>query len=718
MLKLRTMRSWVAVLAAAMLCVGLGFAVAPAQEAKASVAGFNAGNIVSDSVFYDGNALSAAQIQNFLNARVPRCTIGDPGRGAGMPWPANNSSIAATCLKDYQTATSSRAADRYCGAYVGAVQESAAQIISKVAQACGISPKVLLVMLEKEQSLITDTWPTVRQLEVAMGANCPDSGPNWSASCDPRYYGFSQQVYRGAWLLKYYKLNPTEYKYRAFQWNTIQWHPDPACGTSQVFIENQATAALYIYTPYRPNQAALNAGWGIGDGCSTYGNRNFYNLFTSWFGSTQGAGMSLDPVGKIETVVNGPKQVTISGYAFDPETAAPIDIHYYIGGPYGVGSWGGAQSAATPNNTVAASYPSYGANHGFSIFLNGVTAPTEVCIHAINVGQGDSVLIECRVVSPASGLPLGNFEGLSVAGGVASATGWVLDPDDVGAVQIHAYVNGDHTSGVWAGAFANGTARADVERAYPAYGAQNGFQIQYQVPVGTSDLCLYAIDREGRGNTFLGCRTVSTASGPPIGNVEGAVATAGGMKLSGWALDPDTSNPISVHVYVDGRWGGAFVADRDRADVGRAYPGYGSAHGFAMELRGIDAGNHTACVYGIDVRGSANSLIGCKNVEVLSSDPFGSFDGVSQAADGTKIAGGWVIDPDTQGPVQVHAYLNGRWYGAFAADLPRSDVGLAYPSAGPLHGYSFAVVGSGQLCTYAINVGLGTTNPLIGCRTI
>src|SRR5699024_261440 len=42
--------------------------------------------------------------------------------------------------------------------------------------------------------------------------------------------------------------------------------------------------------PYQPNRAALNAGYGTGDGCSAYGNRNFYNYFTDWFGSTQGGG--------------------------------------------------------------------------------------------------------------------------------------------------------------------------------------------------------------------------------------------------------------------------------------------------------------------------------------------------------------------------------------------------------------------------------------------
>ncbi|MFZ1523014.1 MAG: hypothetical protein WAS94_03260, partial [Candidatus Saccharimonadales bacterium] len=40
-------------------------------------------------------------------------------------------------------------------------------------------------------------------------------------------------------------------------------------------------------TPYRPNQAALNNLYGTGDGCSAYGNRNFWRFYTDWFGSTR-----------------------------------------------------------------------------------------------------------------------------------------------------------------------------------------------------------------------------------------------------------------------------------------------------------------------------------------------------------------------------------------------------------------------------------------------
>lgn len=249
--------------------------------------GFNAGYIISDQNFYNGSAMTTSQIQTFLNQKIGRCTIGDPGRAPGSAW--GNTTLAWSCLNGALWTTDSRGSNAYCKGMAGGYQQSSAAIIAKVAQACGVSPRVLLVMLEKEQSLISDTWPTIRQFDFAMGYDCPDSGPNNSANCNGSAGGFPSQVYRAAWQLKVYKANPASYNYRPYQTNTIQWHPNIGCGTSQVYLENYATAALYIYTPYRPNQAALNAGWGTGDSCSSYGNRNFYQFYKAWFGSPNSA---------------------------------------------------------------------------------------------------------------------------------------------------------------------------------------------------------------------------------------------------------------------------------------------------------------------------------------------------------------------------------------------------------------------------------------------
>lgn len=228
------------------------------------------GNLISNADFYNGTAMNASEIQDFLAKQVSVCDDG------------------STCLKDFTSSYRSRGADSYCGSLSAGTDESAATTIAKVAVACGISPRVLMIMLEKEQQLITSTNPSKEQFDRAMGYACPDTGEGHSANCDTAFAGFGTQVYYGARQMQLYTKNPNSYQYRANQTNTIQWHPSPACGTSRVFIQNQATANLYIYTPYRPNIASLAAGWGSGDACSTYGNRNFHGLYVSWFAPEKG----------------------------------------------------------------------------------------------------------------------------------------------------------------------------------------------------------------------------------------------------------------------------------------------------------------------------------------------------------------------------------------------------------------------------------------------
>lgn len=247
------------------LTAATGAVVAPTPALAASGSDFKAGNIISDAVFHNNAAMTVSTIQNFLETKVKTCASG------------------YTCLKDYAQATPNIAADRYCAGYAASSRETAATIIKKVADSCKINPQVLVVLLEKEQSLVTSVAPSESRYQKATGFSCPDTAP-----CDPNFSGFMYQVYYAGRQFNVYEQNPNSYRYKAKQTNTIQYHPNLSCGTKSVYIENQATANLYIYTPYTPNQAALNNMYGTGDACSAYGNRNFWRLFTDWFGSTQG----------------------------------------------------------------------------------------------------------------------------------------------------------------------------------------------------------------------------------------------------------------------------------------------------------------------------------------------------------------------------------------------------------------------------------------------
>lgn len=255
----------------------------PIEADALSGSQFNPGRIIDDAVFFNKNTMSASQIQSFLNSKVPTCDTNGSIDGRAAYGTSRGYPPPYTCLKDYRQTTSNIAPDSgICSGYTGASNETSATIIYKVARSCGINPQVLLVMLQKEQSLVTDDWPWSIQYQKAMGAFCPDTAP-----CDSGYAGFFKQMYYGAHRLKVYTANPNSFNYRAGRNNTIYYHPDlQRCGSSNVYIQNQATANLYIYTPYRPNQAALNNLYGEGDSCSSYGNRNFWRMFNDWFGST------------------------------------------------------------------------------------------------------------------------------------------------------------------------------------------------------------------------------------------------------------------------------------------------------------------------------------------------------------------------------------------------------------------------------------------------
>jgi hypothetical protein len=82
---------------------------------------------------------------------------------------------------------------------------------------------------------------------------------------------------------------------------------------------------------------------------------------------------------------------------------------------------------------------------------------------------------------------------------------------------------------------------------------------------------------------------------------------------------------------------------------------------------------------------------------------------------------GWVIDPDTSAPIDVHVYVDNGWGGLAVADRPRPDVGAVFPRSGPDHGFSLTVpVGPTprQVCAFAINVGAGRANTPLGCRRV
>ena len=291
-----------------LLFASVAIALSSVQPVEA-LAGWNAGRIIDDAIFANKNSMSVTQIQAFLNSKVPTCDtngqqlseFGGPdlnSDGKVQRWEYGQSKYGQStfpCLRNYTEAG-----------------RTAAQIIYDTSQQYTINPQVFIVLLQKEQGLITDTWPLNVQYRTATGYGCPDTAP-----CDSQYYGLSNQLnWSGKMFRAILNNSPTWYTPYILGNNYIQYSPTKSCGGSTVNIQNRATQALYNYTPYQPNQAALDAGYGTVH-CGAYGNRNFFLYFRDWFGPPTGVSYSWN--------------VSSYGLYSDPARTQRIDVE---GGAY------------------------------------------------------------------------------------------------------------------------------------------------------------------------------------------------------------------------------------------------------------------------------------------------------------------------------------------------------------------------------------------------
>ncbi|MEV8214490.1 cell wall-binding repeat-containing protein [Leifsonia sp. NPDC077715] len=557
----------------AVVLVG-ALATTPQRAEAANAADFQPGYIISDSNFYNGSAVDAGNIQAWLNVQVPACDAG------------------YTCLKDYRESTYSRAADAMCAAYSGVANETAATIIAKVGAACGISQKVILVLLQKEQSLVTDTSPTTGQYQKATGFACPDTG-----GCDTTTLGFYNQVYKAAWQFKRYSNPPGTSPY--FSWipigqaSAIRYSPNAACGSSNVVVRNQATAALYYYTPYQPNAAALANLYGTGDGCSAYGNRNFWRLYADWFGSpTSGA----QPTGNFEAGTLGATTFSVSGWTFDPSlSTVPLNVQITWNTPSGTSTQTVVANLNRPD--VGAVYPMAGPAHGFSASVPRTT---------------DGQYSACLVAIAAPGNPAGNSDlgcrtvlySSTIGGSPASSRISGSDRFDTSvAVSKAAYP----ASGVPVVYIASGMNFADALSAGPAAAAQKG-------PL------LLSTGADVTASVLAEVKRLAPAKIVVVGGVN-AVSAAAVAKLA--ALQPNVQR----------------IAGSDRFETSRllaqyAFPGVKGAY-FASGLNFPDAL-------------SAASAAGAGGQPVVLVTGFGSTDaGTSAYASSAKLTSATIVGGTT-----------------------------------------------------------------------
>lgn len=371
-----------------------------------------------------------------------------------------------------------------------------------------------------------------------------------------------------------------------------------------------------------------------------------------------------------------------------------------------------------PRPDVQAVHPPYGGRTGYEATLSLPVGNYQVCVDVLVPGR-PMATVGCRWAAVDSGRILANLESVTPLRSAVRLQGWALQTGMDRPSDVHVYVDG-----AWGGSFVASAPRPDVAAAYPAEGANHGIDVQVPVAGGRRTVCAYAISQvRSISNPLIGCRTVDVSAGEPVGRLEAAYHTGETARLVGWTFDPDGGSPLDVHVYRDGAWAGRLVADRQRPDVQRVHGLAGATHGLDGTVP-LPLGRHQVCAYAINVGPPAtNPLLGCAQVGIPLGMPFGTLDSTvrSRSTPSVVRVSGWLIDPDTRGPAEVHVYVNGRWAGASTADRSRPDLVAPYPGFGAGHGFELDVTtgaGPSTVCVYGINVGVGQTNPLVACRTV
>jgi hypothetical protein len=222
---------------------------------------FNEDSIVSDENFTASQSMTLEQIQSFLESRGKLGSYIDPE--TKLP---------------------------------------AAFVIYNAAKDYGISPKILLVLLQKEQSLVEDDDPDISQYNWATGYSC------YNGTCDDEYKGFSRQVKGAArrFMIGYWPdLVETGCTFTNWCVGQSRLSQDKVWITPQ----NKATAALYTYNPYRGNS--------IVDGVKIGANYNFWKIWNRWFPSSgypDGSLLKAEGDAKVYLIKGGQKH-WITSYA-------------------------------------------------------------------------------------------------------------------------------------------------------------------------------------------------------------------------------------------------------------------------------------------------------------------------------------------------------------------------------------------------------------------
>ena len=220
-------------------------------------------------------------------------------------------------------------------------------------------------------------------------------------------------------------------------------------------------------------------------------------------------------------------------------------------------------------------------------------------------------LAACQV----PGDPRGALDAVNVVARSATASGWALD-DDAPTVSIRVEISVDGRV-AWSGTA--DTSRPDIDVVAPGAGEHHGYVASFSVPPGPHQVCAAAINvGPGLNNTQLGCTVAGPVDSAPFGVLDLVVKDSAVVGFTGWAIDPDVTDPTNVFATIDGLQLAQEPANIRRDDLGQAFPGFGSDHAFdgviAVPFAKQLAGTGTLCVTAINIFRGQDTLLGCRTL--------------------------------------------------------------------------------------------------------
>ena len=210
------------------------------------------------------------------------------------------------------------------------------------------------------------------------------------------------------------------------------------------------------------------------------------------------------------------------------------------------------------------------------------------------------------------------------------------------------------------------------------------------------------------------------APGDPFGVVESVESNILGVQIKGWVTDTsDPGSDVGIHVYIDDKYVLEGWARSNRGDIARAIPQFSEVRGYNIRLPIQTKGKHKVCAFAINVgEGKNNPLLGCKTIWSEGHSPAGSFDSIRNRGNGLVIEG-WAIDPDSEKPVQIDTYLDGKFLQTTHADAYSKNLAIFLGKDGANRGISFTLpkdfVVASDVCLWAVNVGRGRDS-FLGCK--